>query len=135
MKRSHQTLGYALLRVTVGVNFLMHGATRIFGDLGGFVGGVAGSFEGLLPRWMTVPFAYAIPFAELILGAALLIGFKTAGTAAWLMALMIALIFGKTLQQEWGTAGTQMVYSLILFVLVFLAQHDGFGISTRRKQD
>lgn len=51
------------------------------------------------------------------------------------MVLMIALVFGKTLQQDWGTAGTQMVYSLILFVLVFLAQHDGFGISNRRENN
>lgn len=134
MNPSHQTLGYALLRATVGLNFLMHGATRIFGDLAGFAGGVADSFAGLLPRWLVLPYAYALTFAELLLGLALLIGFRTAGTAAWLMALVISLIFGKSLQQEWGVVGTQMLYSLMLFVLVFLAQHDGCGISSRRKQ-
>ena len=133
MNPSNQTLGFALLRATVGLNFLMHGATRIFGDLSGFANGMAESFAGTLPRWLVVPYAYALTCAELLLGLALLIGFRTAGTATLLMALVISLIFGKTLQQDWGTVGTQMLYSLILFLLVFLAQHDGYGITARRK--
>lgn len=50
---THRALGYALLRFVLGVNFLMHGAVRVFGDYTGFARGVVGEFScTILPEVM-----------------------------------------------------------------------------------
>jgi len=134
MNQTNHSLAYALLRITVGLNFLLHGAVRLFGDLAGFAAGLAKGFAGILPEWLISPFAYALTIIEFVGGLVLLLGFQTPKIAAFLMVVMMTLIFGKSLQQDWATVGSQMLYSLMLFVLIFLAEHDRWGITSAREK-
>lgn len=41
---------------------------------------------------------------------------------------MIALTVGVTLNQEWDIASQQLVYSFVLFVLLFLWEHNEISV-------
>jgi thiosulfate dehydrogenase [quinone] large subunit len=64
---------------------------------------------------------------EALIGAAVAIGFRTrvalfAGTV-----LMLALMFGTTLRQDWATAAIQLNYSFIYFPLLAGIRFDHYG--------
>src|ERR1051325_2161803 len=76
-KMKHRETAYGLLRVTLGVIFLFYGVGKFIGGLANFVGGMNQHFSGKLPAAMVMPFAYAIPFCEVISGLLILLGLFT----------------------------------------------------------
>ena len=66
MNMKHRESAYALLRITLGVIFLFYGIGKFMGGIGNFVSGMNQHFSGKLPAVMVMPFAYAIPFCEVI---------------------------------------------------------------------
>ncbi|MEM1270965.1 MAG: DoxX family protein [Bacteroidota bacterium] len=133
MSSSTQDLAYALLRVTLGVNFFVHGLVRL-PDLAGFAQGVAGSFEGtLLPVALALPFAYAIPIVELIAGGLLIVGLFTKPALVVLSLLMIGLHFGMAIRQEWGVLADQLIYVFLLFLLLYL-HREAFSVDLLRER-
>lgn len=126
-------LGYALLRVTLGLNFLFHSYSR-WHDSGKFVDGVVAGFAHTpLPAWSVRAFATVIPYWEPAVGLLLVLGLWTrwALTAG---ALLIALLtLGTALRAEYPVLSEQLVYALVFFVLLlFRAQHDRFGVDRWR---
>jgi thiosulfate dehydrogenase [quinone] large subunit len=71
---NHREAAYALLRITFGVVFLFNGIGKVMGGVGGFVGGMNQRFAGKLPAFLVMPFAYTLPFAELLFGALIFFG-------------------------------------------------------------
>jgi thiosulfate dehydrogenase [quinone] large subunit len=117
-----QRHAYLLLRLLTGIDFFMHGFARIFTGTGlsGFAQGMVKSMATTpLPPALTLATGYAVPCVELLIGTLLILGLftRTALTAAFL--LMFVLMFGVTLKQDWATAGTQLLYGLILAALLF----------------
>ena len=94
-------LGYALLRLTLGLNFLFHSYSR-WHDGGKFVVGVVAGFANApLPAWSVRAFATVIPYWEPAVGLLLVLGLWTrwALTAG---ALLIALLtLGTALRAEY----------------------------------
>jgi thiosulfate dehydrogenase [quinone] large subunit len=68
-----------------------------------------------------VRFLYGVPVIEAVVGVALILGLFTRFALALSALLMIALTIGVTSNQQWDTAGQQLLYSLVLAVLLFLA--------------
>lgn len=128
MLKDDKALAYLVLRLALGINFLMHGLVRI-PNLAEFVSGVADGFESTwIPRALIVGFAYFLPYAEALIGLLILAG---AWTRPALLAgglLMSFLIFGKTLQQDWATVGTQMIYVLSFFFALFFREFNRYSI-------
>jgi thiosulfate dehydrogenase [quinone] large subunit len=113
---------YLLLRILTGLDFFMHGFTRIFtgSHLSGFAQGMAKSMSAApLPSTLTLATGYAIPCAELVIGTLLLLGVATRAALTLAFLLMFVLMFGVTLKQDWVTAGSQLLYGLVLAVLLF----------------
>lgn len=126
---SNETLAVLGLRLCVGMNFFWHGAIRFLTGYQDFAQGVAGGFEEtFLPAAIVLPMAYAIPAAEVLLGAAILLGAFSRWAVLATFVLMSCLIFGKTIQQDWSTVGTQMIYVACLFLLLFYHQHNRFTL-------
>ena len=72
---SDESLAYALLRLTLGVNFFGHGLVRIIGGVDSFASGMAKGFEKtILPLWLVQPFGYVLPFFELVIEVFLIVG-------------------------------------------------------------
>lgn len=111
-------LAYGVLRGAFGVNIFMHGAARL-GSLSGFVDGVTAGFaETILPPELVRLFAWTIVPAELLIGLAILIGFKTRSALLGGSLLLLMLTIGVTLQQRWDTAGLQVTYFIVYALLI-----------------
>jgi thiosulfate dehydrogenase [quinone] large subunit len=113
---------YLLLRLLAGIDFFMHGFARIFTGthLPGFAEGMVKSMAATpLPPTLTLATGYAVPCVELLIGTFLLLGIFTRAALTTAFLLMFVLMFGVTLKQDWATAGTQLLYGLILAALLF----------------
>ncbi|WP_373057375.1 DoxX family protein [Zunongwangia sp. H14] len=131
---SSQQLAYILARITLGLNFFMHGLVRI-PKLEAFAKGLASGFEGtLLPAVIAEAFGYVLPFFELIIGALILLGFKTKQVLAAAAILIMLLIFGSGLKEDWGAVGTQMLYALFIFFLLFHLEYNRFALDAKSQK-
>ena len=134
-RRTDRRLAYGILRFTLGLNILLHGLTRI-GTLSGFADGLVEGFaDTILPAAVVHVSAYVIVFAEVVIGALLTVGYRTRGALVAGGLLMAALVFGTALRQEWGTLGTQMLYALIYFVLLYAREYDHYSLDRRLRRD
>ena len=135
VRRTDRRLAYGILRFTLGLNILLHGLTRI-GTLSGFADGLVEGFaDTILPAAVVHVSAYVIVLAEVLIGALLTVGYRTRGALVAGGLLMAALVFGTALRQEWGTLGTQMLYALIYFVLLYAREYDHYSLDRRLRRD
>ena len=128
-------LGYSLLRVTMGLNFLVHSFGR-WRNLEHFVDGVVAEFADTpLPVWSVRAFAFAIPFWEPVVGILLVLGLWTRWALVAGAVLIAALSFGTSMRGDYTVLTQQLVYALIFFVLLlFRARHDRFGLDGLRSR-
>lgn len=129
MRFSEKSLAYALLRVAVGVNFAGHGLIRLYIGLGHFADSTAEHLsKSPLPHGSVVGFLYVVPIVETVVGVALVLGVLTRLALIGGALLMIALTVGVTSNQEWDIASEQLLYSFVLFVLLFLWEHNEISV-------
>lgn len=117
-----QRLAYVLLRLITGVNFFGHGFARIFTGthLGGFAHWMVGDMaRAPLPAGLVLATGYVVPCVELAVGVLLLVGLATRYALIVAMLLIMLLMFGITMKQEWNVAGQQLLYGLVLAVLLY----------------
>ena len=113
---------YLLLRLVTGLDFFMHGFSRIFTGthLSGFAQGMVKSMAATpLPPALTLATGYIIPCVESLIGTLLLLGLFTRATLTAALLLMLVLMFGIGLKQDWNVAGQQLLYALVLATLLF----------------
>lgn len=125
-------LAYAILRLTLGLNIYIHGAGRI---LRGVQQNFVVKFESQYATTiLPVPVAHValtmIPYLEAVIGALLFIGLWTRWALAAGALLMLALVFGTAIRQDWNALFIQMLYALIYFVLLWLRQYNCFSVDT-----
>lgn len=87
----------------------------------------------MLPDFLVSPFATVLPFAEFAVGLLLLLGLFTYRAAIAGAVIIIMLIFGSCLIENWSAVGSQMVYILLFYFLIAEVRHDSFGLDGRRK--
>src|SRR5271166_2527206 len=71
-----------------------------------------------LPPWSVFDFGYVIPIFEALVGAAVLFGLQTRRTLQAGSALMLVLMFGSSLREDWPTVGIQLTYSVVYCILI-----------------
>lgn len=109
---------YTLLRIVVGVNYFNHGFTRIF-NIPGFINAMVTTMQdSWIPEFLVRINAALVPPVELVVGALITIGLFTRGALIACFALMIVLMYGVTIIQNWDTAGSQLIYNIVLFILL-----------------
>jgi thiosulfate dehydrogenase (quinone) large subunit len=128
MKLTNESLGHALLRIGLGLDFVGHGLARI-GALPAFAESMKGMFaKSWLPERLVVITSYAIPPVELIAGIGIVLGLflrpalVIAGVEMWF------LLLGSTLIQKWDYAGIQLIYLLLLALLTASLRYDRLSI-------
>jgi thiosulfate dehydrogenase [quinone] large subunit len=121
---TNSELAFVLGRLLLGVNFLTHFLVRL-PKLAGFKAGLLKQFAATpLPAPLVGLFATVLPFAEGAIGALLLLGLFTRPALAAAMVLMMSLVFGSSLLEQWDTVGSQMLYGFFIFALILHCQHN-----------
>ena len=132
MRINEKSLAYALLRIAIGVNFAGHGLIRFHIGLGHFANStVSHLINSPLPHGLVLAFLYVVPIIEALVGIALVFGILTRSALVVSALLMVALMVGVTSNQQWDVASEQLIYSLVLFVLLFLHEHNELSIDRR----
>jgi thiosulfate dehydrogenase [quinone] large subunit len=117
-----QRLAYLLLRLIAGMDFFGHGFARIFTGthLGGFAHWMVGDMaKSPLPAPLVLATGYLVPCVELLIGVLLLAGLATRFALLVALLLILVLMFGITMKQEWNVAGQQLLYGLVLALLLY----------------
>jgi thiosulfate dehydrogenase [quinone] large subunit len=127
---NHRETAYALLRVTMGVIFLFYGIGKFISGVGNFVGNMNQQFSGKLPAFMVMPFAYAIPFAEVTAGALILLGLFTRLGLVISGLLLIGLTFGMVMLGQAPTVAHNLQYGLVNFVLLWLVELNRYSLDS-----
>jgi thiosulfate dehydrogenase [quinone] large subunit len=118
---------YALLRLTLGLNICVHGVVRWVAGLGSFAQSLVPMFQKTpLPSWSVYGFGLALPILEAVVGAVVAAGYRTRTALVAGASLMLVLMFGTALRQDWPTVGIQLTYSFIYCVLLAGAQVDRY---------
>jgi len=127
---NHRETAYALLRITTGVIFLFYGIGKFISGVGNFVGTMNQQFSGKLPAFMVMPFAYAIPFAEVTAGALILLGLFTRLGLVISGLLLIGLTFGMVMLGQAPTVAHNLQYGLVNFVLLWLVDLNRYSLDS-----
>jgi len=130
---NHREAAYALLRVTLGVVFLFSGVGKFMGGIGNFVGGMEKQFAGKLPSALVLPFAYALPFMEVLFGALIVLGLFTSAALVLSGLLLLALTFGTVMLSDFPTVAHNVQYALVNFVLLSFADYNGYSVDRLRR--
>jgi thiosulfate dehydrogenase [quinone] large subunit len=127
-----QRLAYALLRIVVGLNLMMHGVSRMLIGPGVFASKLVAQFaHAPLPGWSIWSFGMVLPAIEALLGLLLLVGLRTRAALVAGSLLIMVLTFGSALVQDWSAASIQLSYALIYSVLLFLLRYNGWSLDAR----
>jgi thiosulfate dehydrogenase (quinone) large subunit len=132
-----ERLGYVLLRLALGVNLLMHGVSRILMGPGDFAFKLQTQFaNSMLPAAGVRVFGILLPGVEALLGFLILIGLRTRVALVAASLLMMVLMFGAAMIQDWSATATQLVYAAIVSGLIVLQRFDGWSVDVwlRRKE-
>jgi thiosulfate dehydrogenase [quinone] large subunit len=129
----HREIAYALLRVTVGMMFLFFGVGKLLGGVGGFASGMTEGFaDTFLPSPLVGLFVYVLPFAEVAIGALLVLGLFNVATLTLTGLLVLALTFGKVVQFDPPTVAHNITLALVIFVLLWATEHNGYSLDRLR---
>jgi thiosulfate dehydrogenase [quinone] large subunit len=126
-----RALGYFILRLSLGVDMIMHYVVRTWGISQDFVPVTEKMFVGnLLPMSWVHYFLTYLPYFEGLLGILLILGLwsRLALTAEGL--LVTVLLFGTALRSDWTVVSHQMIYILFVFILLAVEQYDYFSVDS-----
>lgn len=128
---SNAVLAFVLARLAIGLSMFGHGIIRI-PKLTAFSEGMVEQFAGSpLPQFLVLPFSYVLPFLELTTGLLLLLGWRTREGLLLGAAVMLALIFGTGMIENWGSLPSQLIHAAYFAVLlVFVDRYNGYSVDT-----
>jgi thiosulfate dehydrogenase [quinone] large subunit len=128
------TLAHALARIGLGVNMCLHGMTRIPG-MDAFQTRLHEQFAGtFLPVFLLDIAAYGILYSEAIVGPFLVAGLFVRQALTGCAMLMIVLLFGTCLSQQFSIATTQMIYLGFIISLLAGVAYDGYSLDALRRR-
>jgi len=122
-------LAYGLVRLILGMNIAVHGASRL-------AMGVRSFAQTLVPLYANTPlpaaavyaYAVALPFAEAAIGFCVLFGIESRYAYVLGLLLILSLTFGATLRQDWESAGLQLIYALLYALLLAQREYNSFSV-------
>ncbi|RAK65075.1 DoxX family membrane protein [Hymenobacter edaphi] len=131
MNLTNAQLAFVLGRLLMGVNFLMHGLVRL-PKLATFRAGMVKSFaDTWLPGPLVGAFATGLPVLEFSVGLLLVLGLFTRWALVGGLLILLALVFGTSLQEQWDTLGTQLVHGLFFYLLLLHADQNRLCLDRR----
>jgi thiosulfate dehydrogenase [quinone] large subunit len=90
-------------------------------------------FAGKLPAALVLPFAYTLPFMEVLFGTLILLGLFNSIALVLSGLLLLALTFGTVMLGDAPTVAHNLQYALVNFVLLWLTDYNGYSIDRLRR--
>ncbi len=110
-----------LIRFSLGIIFVAHGIGKVMSYPQSPTGIIEGFAETWLPGFVVIPFAYALPFVELLVGLMFLAGYQYLLALIVTGALLAVLSFGKVVQGQPQGVGPNLTYLLVVLVGVYFS--------------
>ena len=130
----NNSTSFLLGRLAIATSLFGHGLVRLF-KLSSFSAWMVHSFEkSILPNALVIPFSYALPFAEFLTGLLLLIGLFTRTALIAGAILMISLLFGTAMIENWESIPTQLIHVAFFVVLLSNIQFNRFALDNLLKK-
>jgi len=127
-------IAYLLLRLGIGISMFGHGLVRLT-KLQKFSEWLVGNFKkSFLPDFMVVPFSYALPFAEFLVGLFVVLGLFTQQSLTAGGIVMLVLIFGSTTIENWDALPSQLIHLAFFAVLLHFVQSNSVALDQLKKQ-
>lgn len=128
-------LAHGLARVALGLNIGMHGYSRL-PNLAGFANEMVKQFAAtFLPGPLVYATGCGIAIAEAIIGTLLFLGLLCRPVLVMGTLLMLLLIFGSALLQQWEIVSVQMIYIAFYVVLLATVRYDRFSLQGLRQRE
>ena len=126
---------YTVLRLALGMSMFVHGLSRFVAGIDKYAAPTIAGFNNVaLPHGMVVFAVYLIPYAEAVLGVLLLAGLLTRFALLGTAALILLLMFGAGMEQNWTAVAAQLPYPLIIAVLLATESLNGFSLDRYLKK-
>jgi thiosulfate dehydrogenase (quinone) large subunit len=130
-----RALGYFILRLSLGVDMLMHLVVREWGVSQDFVPVTEKMFAGnLLPMSWVHYFLTYLPYFEGLLGVLLIAGLWSRWAIFAEGLLVTVLLFGTAIRSDWTVVSHQMIYLLFVFFLLAVEDWDYFSVDAWRER-
>jgi len=122
------TISFLLLRLAIGASFFGHGLIRL-PKLAAFSDGMINTFKkSMLPELLVTPFSYVLPVAEFVIGLLLLSGLFTKASAIAGSVVMLVLIFGTCMIENWEALPSQLIHIAFLVTLLQFIQCNSWAL-------
>jgi len=108
-----------------------HGLVRL-PKLSGFSKWMVKSFENsMLPEILVIPFSFALPVLEFVVGLLLIIGLFTRKALIIGSLIMLALLFGTTLIENWDILPSQLIHIAFFAFLLHYIDDNTWALDMR----
>ena len=134
-RSSDAVIGYTILRVSFGANIMLHGVSRVVMGHAAFLAYLTHYFEkaSYVPVGMLSLFATVQPWVELILGLMLMVGLATRFSLIAGGLVILVLVIGTNLAQDWLVSGLQLIYAFLYYYLLAHIDQNLYSIDGMRK--
>ncbi len=134
-RSSDAVIAYTILRVSFGANIMLHGVSRIVMGHAAFLAYLTHYFEKVsyVPAGLLSSFATVQPWVELILGLLLMIGLATRFSLIAGALVIMCLVIGTNLAQDWLVSGLQLIYAFLYYYLLVHLDQNRYSIDGLRK--
>ncbi len=127
------TTTFLLVRLAIAASILGHGLVRL-PKLSAFSTWMVNSFEkSILPEILVVPFSYVLPPAEFTIGLLLFVGLFTIPVLIAGAIIMILLIFGTTIIENWDAIPSQLIHVAFYAVLLQFSKYNVWSLDSLLK--
>lgn len=119
-RASNVAIAYAILRLSFGANIMLHGVSRLLNGRPAFLAYLTHYFEHahLIPASSLPAFGAVLPWVETIVGLLLMIGLFSRFIMIFGALVMLCLVVGTNLAQDWLVSGLQLIYCFLYYYLL-----------------
>lgn len=124
---------FLLLRLAIAASMFTHGLVRL-PKLDKFSTWMIGNFEkSMIPKFMILPFSYALPVAEFSIGLLLIIGILTKPALIAGGIVMIFLLSGTGMIENWEVIPSQLIHIAFFAILLSSIEYNSYSIDNLLK--
>ncbi|WP_286857373.1 MULTISPECIES: DoxX family membrane protein [Sphingobacterium] len=122
------TTVFLLLRLCIAISIFGHGLVRL-PKLNAFSQWMIASFEkSFLPKAIVLPFSYVLPVAEFTVGLFLLIGLFTKPALIMGAGILLILLFGTAMIENWEALPSQLLHLAFFALLLQFIQSNSWAL-------